>query len=587
MKVLCAVFLAAAVLAEVVPGGPDPAGAPESKKIGITLPHTGTTIQIVADNPVEKVYTESSRVTIASPTGEVLRVRPKHFRHSAVTPDLPLRKKKRTIQYDNPFVQKFYAERGGPRRLQLQRPAFVATPTSDGVNPINPSGQTASSYSNVFFMSQSQQYMLSHNIDLDIHYQKLKVAFSNLQNLEAQFHSLVGEFADPKSNFTIDPNTRDLLLNYVAHIDYIASAQAGTAPPSPPPIYDYYTHNSVGIMDLMTLSQWEYFKQQNTLSGMIAVKTSPLMVTPHSAYGSSPYGPQVNSYFRRHLHGHHHHRRHAFHNRRTQDLQEAANQLRLSDTPSPYQGYARVHLPQKLAKDQLAVFILLTEGVKSHYETLYRMLPKAKDVPANVDSLLFQDALAIFHKVSQFASITFMTLESIWNDLNEIDIFFKAIPNTMLNTLSFYRLDDDFLTVKCQYGNNTMGVARLNADFGNLTADIQKSMDQVLVDVYNCKMDLSAILARTQPYRDFKGEQDLYSEEMQRVMRMAIADVAGFWEIKAQIDQHVESLRVAQVDIRAQDKTLWKLLEKHRKEAGVAALGVRLAGVLLALLLWK
>jgi hypothetical protein len=551
----------------------------------IILPHQGKRIQIFADNPVEKIYTKGTAVSITSPTGEVLTVRPKNYKHSAVTEDIPIRKTVRQVQHDNPFIQNYYRERGSPRHLQLN-PIQDAPAYSDGINPVTTT-------TNSYFINEAEKYMLSHNIDMDLHVQKLRVAFQNLENLETQFHSLLNEFANPSASYAVDANTRRLISNFVTHLDYIKSGQTSRTPQdldTAPALYNYYTQKDMGIMDMLTLSQWETFKKENTLNGLIKARSSPGMITPQVTYGTSVFDYQYGTYRTRRLRSHHHHhgRRVVTRSRRrAQDVSAQASQARVDNSPPPYDGYTRVNLPQRLSKEQLAVFILMVEGTESHYDILFRMLPQKKEIPSDIDNLIFQDALVLFHKVSQFATITYMTLENIWNDLNEIDIFYKAIPNTMMNTLSFYRLDDDFLAIKCRYGNNTQGVARLNQEFGNLTASIQKTMDQVLVDVFNSKMDVSTLLAQTQPYREYKGQKNLYSQEFQRIMRQAIGDVETFWDQKEKVNEHLDSLRKAQIELRDSSKALSELLERHKKlAAGVGLLG-HLVGAVLALVLLK
>lgn len=569
-------LIAALSLCEIQQSNTEATLQPESQKMDITLPHKGKVIRIVADQPVEDLYTEATRVEMRSPSGEVLRARPKHPVHSHIVPDIPLVKKKVPIQLNNPLVNKFYqthphiphpGQAHNTRRRRMsgikreRKLQLGSQPYSNGVNSVSP---------NSYFQSQSEQYSLSHNIELDIHNQKLGVAFNNLQNLESQLAGLLNEFSNPKSNYTIDANTRFLLANFVTHLNFIKAQQLKKDGSLAPKFYNYYMESEMGVMDMMTLTQWETFKAENRINGMIQMKTSPLSITPQMGYGAVMMGYRQKRNLRKSP-------------RKGQENQAQANLLRNTESHSPFDGYSRTKLPQTLTRDQLAIFILKVDGIQSHYDILWRMLPDPSKIPAKLEDLVFQKALVIFHKVSQFATITYMTLENIWNDLNEMDVFFKAIPNTMLNTLAFYRLDDDYLNLKCKYGNNTAGALKMLNEITNQTVIIQKMFDDVLVLIFNCKMDVNTLLSRTQVYRDYRGSTDLYSNEFQEIMAQAVEDVKSFTDYKNTVLKHLDELKLSQMNMREQADALVKILEKHKKLASVGRVLVTVVMALVSL----
>lgn len=526
---------------------------PDSKDFQIKLPHIGKTITIKTDNLVEKIYTESTAVQVTSPSGEILTVRPKHFSTSKTVDDLPIIRKHIRVQKDNPFLRRFFPKKNHKERklqtitLTFQPPIVQSTPTPQ----------------NKFFMSEADEHLLTHNIDLDIHRQKLQVALNNIQNLERQFINITNDVNDINQPlFSTDANTRNLINNFVVHLNYINSQQQTSTDAPLPSFYNYYTQSEMRMSDMVSPSQWTTFTQKTAIGNLIARKINPFALNAQIVYGDAIFGNQRNFKSKRVLHI-----VKKRPNRKNQGSSNDTSSNRPLPAVSPFEGYKRVTLPNKISKEQLPVFILIVSGVESHYEILFNMLPKTGTVNTDLQQLKYQNALVVFHKVSQFATITYMTLENIWNDLNEIDVYFRSIANTTLNTMSFYRLDDDYLEIKCKFGNKTDLINQMNNEIGNLTLHIQTIMSQTLVSVTASKTDVSTLLNMTSVYRSYTGPQDLYSDTFQTIIKKSINDVDNFWNAKIKIDANLEQLKLTQIELRSNGKIMHDLVQKYRKMA--------------------
>lgn len=529
----------------------------ESKKMEILMPHNGTTIKIVTDHPVKEAYSENSPIKINSASGEVFKSEPKRFVRSEKVIHSQIIRKKREIQKDNPFIRHFFSQTHS-RKLQN-----VNSLTSVSSNLQNSSSSFALPQNvKKDFISPDEVYLLTKNMDLDVHQQKLQVAYNNVQNLEIQFRDVVKQISNYSDAFSIDANTKNFLENFVAHLDYIQNQQIKPSKTSPPDLYNYFTHYSMPLHELMTKNQWEKLKQESTLKKLIAAKTNPLSINSQLTYG-----PAVLGYNRRRKRSlKTTHSKKIKTNRKIQVLDQSAA-MRKNNSTSPYTGYSRAVLPQKLTKEQIPVFILTTDGIGSHYEILFNMLPPKSSASTNVQNYIYQDALLVFHKVSLFSSITYMTLEKIWDDLDEIDVFFKAQPKTTLNTLSFYRLDDDYLKLKCQIGNRTTLHQQMTSEVINKTMQIANNFNVILQSVADCKADVDLLLEKTSIYRDYKGRRDLYSADFQKMMAKAIQDVAIFWNLKLQIDTHLKTLRDAEIIARNNRQELAGIIQNWQKKA--------------------
>jgi hypothetical protein len=94
-------------------------------------------------------------------------------------------------------------------------------------------------------IEETHEYLVQHDLVLDLHHQHLIAAYQNLQDLEAQFVALADELDTGHSKLQIDANTKDLLTNFAAHLVYIQDEQVYEHDNPAPPLYDWYTNRII------------------------------------------------------------------------------------------------------------------------------------------------------------------------------------------------------------------------------------------------------------------------------------------------------------------------------------------------------
>ena len=321
-----------------------------------------------------------------------------------------------------------------------------------------------------------------------------------------------------------------------------------------PPMYDIYTQNYITMKDLMSKNEWMNFKTQYGINKMIVEGRNPFNLVSMTIPNLDPLARIPVRKRRQKLKRY----------RKGTDLSPALIQ---KDVPKILGPYSRVDLPNRISNEEIAIQILLIDGIKSNYDTVFNILPKESSIPSDITSVTYQQALAAYHRVSQFSLISYLTLENVWNDLDEIHQFYRSFSPSLINNLAFYRLDDDFLKIKCLFGNRTTQIDDMNKDFEEESKDFENKIADILEAVLEAKKDVNRVVEETDQIRNYRGSQNLYSKEFERQIGIAIKSIKPFREIQIEIDKHLSELKTAHLSIKNKEKILREKIAKHKKIA--------------------
>lgn len=113
-------------------------------------------------------------------------------------------------------------------------------------------------------IEETHDYLVQHDLVLDLHNQHMETAFRNLQSLEDEFATLAGELSSGKSKLAIDANTRQLLINFAAHLTYIEDELTYERDRPPPSLYDYYLQRTIDFEAIVEENEEKEDEHQST-----------------------------------------------------------------------------------------------------------------------------------------------------------------------------------------------------------------------------------------------------------------------------------------------------------------------------------
>lgn len=96
-------------------------------------------------------------------------------------------------------------------------------------------------------IEETHDYLIQHDMVLDLHNRHLQSAFTNLAALEQQFQDLAKAFLKSTDNLKVDANTRNLVTNFADHLAYIEDEEKYENENRPPLLYDYYIEDYIDL----------------------------------------------------------------------------------------------------------------------------------------------------------------------------------------------------------------------------------------------------------------------------------------------------------------------------------------------------
>lgn len=417
-------------------------------------------------------------------------------------------------------------------------------------------------------IEETHDYLVQHDLVLDLHNQHLTAAYSNLLSLEGQFIALADELESKNTNLKVDANTHEFLNNFAAHLLYIQDEQVFEHGNPAPPLYDLYVKRLIDFEAIVSndtsqegvpfedrQAESELTAEDLTFSGETSLEgrarkavgtvrkqwrirsdlSQPdlaLMVT------AKPAPPQRKT---RRIPVNLLKRRRANRKSRLVEIDSGFKYPAVHDrnpwSKTRFNGYIRPKLHDSFTIDNISDTNSTLDDIIEYYNSSYTLLAAVHtetDEPTGAPAEIQESDIQTYHRLLSFSQVGYFILEQIWNELNQLNTDFHTIPNNHLNSLAFYGMKPLHDRIRCALGNDVHLLSQFDQRMIDVHVAFREYLGELTESISSCEDDVFAILSITEFYRNYKGDTHPSSKDFQELLEHVPEDAAQLSQLKDQ-----------------------------------------------------
>lgn len=425
-------------------------------------------------------------------------------------------------------------------------------------------------------IEETHDYLVQHDLVLDLHNQHLTAAYNNLNSLEAQFIALADELDSKNTTLKVDANTHEFLVNFAAHLVYIQDEQVFEHGNPAPPMYDLYVKRLIDFEAIVSndtsqsgVPYEERYSESNIKAEDLTfsqetnpnIKARKTVATVHKQWRikSDLSQPDLNMLATQPSQN-----QHKTHTVSVNLLKHNRNRMsRLVEIDSGYKypaendrnpwsktrfnGYIRPKLHDSFTIDNIYDTNSTLDDIIEYYNSSYALmggLPSQDNDTTDTQVETPETDLQTYQRLLSYSQVGYFVLEQIWNELNQLNTDFHTIPNNHLNSIAFYGMKPLHDRIRCALGNDRHMLYQFDERMFDVHREFREYLGELTDAISSCEDDVFAILSITEFYRNYKGDTSPSSPEFQELLEHVKEDAAQLTQLKEQAIDGISRLQL-------------------------------------------